>query len=289
MLVYNAFTKSNIIEYANEVLAQESSRIRVADIVKVEGDLAVALTTRGAKLALVMSGLSTLSVMTFRSINKIKNKNKRWTYLINGQAGVNLETIVFSGETGKRFYANAGQLCEFMHGVYSNMKDEGERLQQVNKRVSWEAKVNHVIQNNLIEAFKLVVSQANFNTAFDYGGVAQDEIGILYSISKSTGEIVDKWVGEFNLSTMLATVSSDKAYFLTKVDGGSNDKQVRVAMAFAVWDHLGDVPTDEDGELLDDTFLHYSVGDDVHDVWHWVEGCFDISIGNDILYKSEAA
>lgn len=287
MLIYNAFTKLNIIEFANDVLIQSSSKIRVADIEKVEGDIAVAITTRGAKLALIMCSLSTVSVMTFRSINKIKNKHKRWTYLFNGQAGVNLEPIVFTGESGKRFFASAKDVFAVFHKHYSNIKDETEHSNQVHKRVSWEAKGNHTIQNIILGSFKLVVGDIALCEAFDFNRVEQDEVAVLFSIDTATGNIVDKWVGELNLSDMAKTVSNDKQYFLTKVDVINNDKKIKVAMAHVVWEHLGNIPTDEEGELLDQDFLHYSAGDDVHDVWDWVEACFEVSIGNDILYRGQ--
>lgn len=283
MYVYNAFTKADIVLFANDVLTSQKRRIRVTDIEKVEGDVAVAVTSRGGRLALIMCSFSTLSVMAFRSINKIKNKNKRWTYLFNGQAGTNLEPIVFTGEQGKQFYANLASTAGFFNEVYKNIVDEKERLEQVNKRVSWEAKGNHVIQNDLIDGLTMILPNGKVNKAFDYNSVVQGEVAILFSINTRTGDIVDKWVGELNLPKIALSVSADKQYFLTKTVAYNKEKVINALMARSVWDHLGNIPTDEDGEMLDQDFLHFSVGDDVHDVWCWVESEFDISIGDDIL------
>lgn len=283
MFIYNAFTKSDLISFTNEVLSHMLSSIRVADIEKVEGDVAVAVTARGAKLALIMCSFSSVSIMGFRSINKIKNKHKRWTYLVNGQAGVNLEPVLFSGEQGRRLYATAEKTAEFFRGMYSNMEDESERLAQVSKRVSWEARGNHVIQNNLLDSFKAMVEEDAYEEAFGFNYVNQGETAVLFSIDINTGSIVDKWVGEFDLSIMLAKASDDKCFYVTTVDSYNDDKMVGIAMAKVIWDHLGNVSTDEDGEKTDESFLHFVKGTDVNDVWHWVEDCFDVCIGDDIL------
>lgn len=38
-----------------------------------------------------------------------------------------------------------------------------------------------------------------------------------------------------------------------------------------LWNKLGDTPTNEDGDLLDEDFLHFKSGHEVMDVWHWFE------------------
>lgn len=43
---------------------------------------------------------------------------------------------------------------------------------------------------------------------------------------------------------------------------------------YALWDKLGDVPTNHDTnsvQVLDEPFLHFGVGTPCEDVWHWFE------------------
>lgn len=38
-----------------------------------------------------------------------------------------------------------------------------------------------------------------------------------------------------------------------------------------LWDKLRDIPVSEDGALIDEAFLHFSVGTPCEDIWHWFE------------------
>lgn len=44
-----------------------------------------------------------------------------------------------------------------------------------------------------------------------------------------------------------------------------------LAELYALWEKLGNVPTDSDGENLDEPFLHFTAGTPREDVWHWFE------------------
>lgn len=47
--------------------------------------------------------------------------------------------------------------------------------------------------------------------------------------------------------------------------------------AKAVWEALGDVPVTDDMEL-DTPFFHFDAGTDAHEVWHWIESTFEVSV-----------
>ena len=49
-----------------------------------------------------------------------------------------------------------------------------------------------------------------------------------------------------------------------------------------LWDKLGDVPVNDDGEL-EEPFEHFGEGTDREDVWRWFEWFFNISIGKELF------
>lgn len=63
------------------------------------------------------------------------------------------------------------------------------------------------------------------------------------------------------------------------------DSDARLAVARVLWQSLSDVPVcnTHDVESLEEPFLHFNSGALVHDVWHWFENEFDLSIGKDLL------
>jgi hypothetical protein len=54
------------------------------------------------------------------------------------------------------------------------------------------------------------------------------------------------------------------------------------AVAKSLWVEFSDTPTNEDDEL-DADFLHFKKGQDRHDVWHWFESQFDVSVAEDLM------
>lgn len=50
--------------------------------------------------------------------------------------------------------------------------------------------------------------------------------------------------------------------------------KMTLAALYALWDKLGDVPTEFDGDnvdCLDEPFLDFAAGTPREDVWHWFE------------------
>ena len=58
--------------------------------------------------------------------------------------------------------------------------------------------------------------------------------------------------------------------------GAYRDKDWR-----ALWSQLGDIPIDED-EQIEEPFLHFPIGTEREDIWHWFEETFDIVLGDNI-------
>lgn len=47
----------------------------------------------------------------------------------------------------------------------------------------------------------------------------------------------------------------------------------------SLWYKLGDIPVNEGGEIEED-FLHFGVGTDREEIWHWFEDEFNMSLGD---------
>jgi hypothetical protein len=54
-------------------------------------------------------------------------------------------------------------------------------------------------------------------------------------------------------------------------------------VARKLWEMLGDVPTNEDDEI-DGPFLHFEIGTDKFEIWHWFEEKFDLSVAKDLMF-----
>jgi len=84
-----------------------------------------------------------------------------------------------------------------------------------------------------------------------------------------------KLIGEYDYNHYIRCAAEEfvlhtqKGFFTCKV------KEVDVKL---FWNLLGDVPTNENGEI-ETTYEHFEVGTDTSDIWHWFEWYFDISIG----------
>ena len=56
------------------------------------------------------------------------------------------------------------------------------------------------------------------------------------------------------------------------------------------WQRLGDVPTDEDGNL-DENFemdgVTFEKGTDAHEVWHHFEEKYDLSVAEDLMVQGD--
>lgn len=56
------------------------------------------------------------------------------------------------------------------------------------------------------------------------------------------------------------------------------------AEAKDLWEKLGDIPVDVDGEI-EEPFLDFEVGTDREEIWHWFEEKFNIRV-YDLMYKN---
>lgn len=52
----------------------------------------------------------------------------------------------------------------------------------------------------------------------------------------------------------------------------------KIACAKVLWADLGNIPINDEEEI-DEPFLDFEKGTDMHDIWHWFEETFDVSIG----------
>ena len=52
--------------------------------------------------------------------------------------------------------------------------------------------------------------------------------------------------------------------------------------ALKLWAKLGDIPVDEDDNILE-PFLDFEIGTDKFEIWHWFEDSFDLSVAKDLM------
>ena len=55
-----------------------------------------------------------------------------------------------------------------------------------------------------------------------------------------------------------------------------------IKQALKVWEELGKLPVN-DNSIIESPFMHFEKGTDVHDIWHWIENTYNVSIGNDLM------
>lgn len=70
-------------------------------------------------------------------------------------------------------------------------------------------------------------------------------------------------------------------FFNTASCGGKAILKRRVE-AQEYWEQLGTIPVTGDGEL-ESAFLHFPVGTDSEDIWHWFESTYDLPVVKDLM------
>lgn len=107
MSILNDFSDNKLIEIINSELVVANSKTRVASIESKYGhDYIVAKTNRGATLIVQPVTIFNRGTIGIRAIHRKIDKRKSFTYLFNGDAGKNLETIVKNGEEGFSYAAD---------------------------------------------------------------------------------------------------------------------------------------------------------------------------------------
>jgi hypothetical protein len=64
--------------------------------------------------------------------------------------------------------------------------------------------------------------------------------------------------------------------------------KIRRQQANELWSQLRNVPVNNDGDT-EEEFLHFSVGTDTHDIWHYFEEEFNISVAEDLMKLTPAS
>jgi len=55
--------------------------------------------------------------------------------------------------------------------------------------------------------------------------------------------------------------------------------------ATKLWDELGDIPCDPINDTeIEESFLHFEIGTDKFEIWHWFEEEFNLSVAEDLMY-----
>ena len=52
--------------------------------------------------------------------------------------------------------------------------------------------------------------------------------------------------------------------------------------AIFLWDQLGNVPVNEECEI-EEKFLDFEIGTHTHEIWHWFEETYDLSVAKDLM------
>jgi hypothetical protein len=57
----------------------------------------------------------------------------------------------------------------------------------------------------------------------------------------------------------------------------------KIEEARKLWNILGNIPIDENDEI-EEPFLHFEIGTDKFEIWHWFEEKFDLSVAKDLIF-----
>lgn len=90
--------------------------------------------------------------------------------------------------------------------------------------------------------------------------------------------------GDYDQQKLNADAQEIKDGFIAEMKAWT-DKSVEpdnVALAKYIWNKLGDIPVNEDGEL-ESFFVGFEPGAERTDVWHWFEDFFDVPVA-DLLF-----
>ena len=49
-----------------------------------------------------------------------------------------------------------------------------------------------------------------------------------------------------------------------------------------LWKRLGDIPVNDNDET-EEVFLHFGIGTDRQEIWHWFEEEFKVSVADDLM------
>lgn len=79
----------------------------------------------------------------------------------------------------------------------------------------------------------------------------------------------------------LESIDDMRACPKCKTDDYLNDL-FGLELAKALWEMFGDIGLIEDDEI-DEPFLHFEIGTDKFEIWHWFEDEFDISVAKDLM------
>lgn len=139
---YKSFTQEDIVHAINESLQSARSRIKVTSFIRINDNVAQLRTSRGATLIAILGSFSP-STFFIRGLHRIRRRFEPFTYLFNGQAGKNLDSIAFFGENGKIFHSSKE--------AYENWlkEDMGFREEVIERRIKDEAECNPRIQEAL--------------------------------------------------------------------------------------------------------------------------------------------
>ncbi|PSV00589.1 hypothetical protein [Photobacterium kishitanii] len=86
------------------------------------------------------------------------------------------------------------------------------------------------------------------------------------------------------LQQALENSDIDKIYKIAKAASELDNVIDRAAVIKPMWRSFGNVPVTENMEIDEDWFM-FSKGDDCTDIWRWFEQNFDVSVGDNLLYK----
>lgn len=137
--IFNAFTSKDIINAVNQSLLAGGCKVKAVAVLKSNSNIITLTTNRGAQLVAILGSFSQSSFF-IRGIHRICDKSRPYTYLFNGQSGKNIDTLIFTGESGQVFYATEDAYRLYVKEILKIQSSE-----KIKERVLWEAKTNPLI------------------------------------------------------------------------------------------------------------------------------------------------
>jgi hypothetical protein len=118
----------------------------------------------------------------------------------------------------------------------------------------------------------------NSNKSSDKISVHEELVDLLELELKTLGGFKRFEIDILDETEQVSNVIVANNWLNTNVFIGEDKKAVYKAL----WNLLGDKPTDEDGNLWE-WFLDFEIGTDREEIWHWFEETFNISVAEDLM------
>ena len=132
---------------------------------------------------------------------------------------------------------------------------------------------------NFINLIRLNKPYANGDSFAVY--FSNSDKGRLFKDIVKAREYFEKYVSEYaDFSVLIERIKTNNM-----VNPENKNKSNKIDEAKKLWEMLGDIPVNDDMEI-ESEFLSFPIGTDCHEIWHWFEDIYNLSVAEDLMYNS---